>query len=215
MVPAVVGSEAALRRRHVGHPSGVSTVRPHFWDIWRGSPGATRAPAGGTLLARSALAENDRRASFRACVHREGCGTERCAGSSISREQNWPNFDNLLPQSCRFRAVRYTGGVDDAGAPGVGQGGNAVSETIRGRSVERGFDGKQIYVNEFGSHESARRRWSVTAFFSRVDRSAGSPCARIFASWACPSKADRSPRENVGPGLTAECPERSPMTRAG
>ena len=72
VVPAVVGSEAALRRRHVGHPSGVSTVRPHFWDIWRGSPGATRAPAGGTLLARSALAENDRRASFRACVHREG-----------------------------------------------------------------------------------------------------------------------------------------------
>ena len=78
-------------------------------------------------------------------------GTERCAGSSISKK-NWPNFDNLLAQSCRFRAVRYTGGVDDAGAPGVGQGGNAVSETIRGRSVERGFDGKQIYAYEFGSH---------------------------------------------------------------
>ena len=41
------------------------------------------------------------------------------------------------------------------------------------------------------------------------------PLARIFAFWACPSKADRTPRENVGPGLTAECPERSPMTRAG
>ena len=84
----------------------------------------------------------------------------RSAARDRHFEKNWPNFDNLLPQSCRFRAVRYTGGVDDAGAPGVGQGGNAVSETIRGRSVERGFDGKQIYAN--GPEESTTPTPEVT-----------------------------------------------------
>ena len=83
---------------------------------------------------------------FGECVHREGWN--RALRGIEHFEKNWPNFDNLLAQGCRFRAVRYTGGVDDAGGPGVGQGGNAGSETIRGRSVERGFDGKQIYAHQ-------------------------------------------------------------------
>ena len=81
---------------------------------------------------------------FGACVDSEGWN--RALRGIEHFEKNWPNFDNLPAQSCRFRTVRYTGDVDGAGAPGVGQGGNAVSETIRGRVVARGFASSQIYA---------------------------------------------------------------------